>query len=221
MLSRAIENNSQYTHDMKNHLLVLQEYGKAGDSESIVNYIEKMKSEYLIAESRLWTGNKVLDSILNQKKEAAKQNNIKFDIYSTTLSNIVLSENEICAMFGNLIDNAIEACMQIKDKCKWIMVKIEQRKQMLYVEIQNNYYIEPTIKNGELISNKLNKLIHGYGLKSVKRIVDKYDGMISFQRKDKVFCVKLSFFDMDIDTNKEKIGGIKNEQQSIRSSKSS
>ena len=104
-----------------------------------------------------------------------------------------LSDGDISILVGNLLDNAIEACEQIQDGMRWVLFKLKKRQHSLFIEISNSLGTVPRIKDGELLTSKKDKRLHGYGLKSVKRIVQKYDGVFSFSVEADVFKVKISF----------------------------
>ena len=141
----------------------------------------------------MWTGHRILDFILNHKKEAAEEKEIDFEIYVTALMETSLSDGDISILIGNLLDNAIEACEQMQDGKRWILFKLKKRQRSLFIEISNSLGTVPRIKDGELFTSKKDKILHGYGLKSVKRIVQKYDGVFSFSVEEETFKVKISF----------------------------
>lgn len=94
------------------------------------------------------------------------------------------------------MDNAIEACRSLEEKGRWIIIKMEKKNQILFIEIKNSIGKKPVVKNGELITSKSDYMKHGYGIKSVKRIVEKYEGDFTYQTENDKFQVNLSFFDM-------------------------
>lgn len=114
----------------------------------------------------MWTGHRILDFILNQKKEAAEQKEIDFEICVTALMETSLSDGDISILVGNLLDNAIEACEQIQDGMRWVLFKLKKRQHSLFIEISNSLGTVPRIKDGELLTSKKDKRLHGYGLKS-------------------------------------------------------
>lgn len=83
----------------------------------------------------------------------------------------------------------------------------------MFLEIVNSVKEEPQFENNELVTTKAQKLLHGYGLKSVKKIIDKYDGIISYQVKDRVFVVNLTFFDMGAEFNEKERGKVSMEKR--------
>ena len=193
-LSLLIAHNEQLRHDIKNHFLVIKRYLQEKDTTSIERYIDSISDNYLKVELNDWTDNEIVDIIISQKYKSAKIKGISFNVEADSLKEVGLSESEICSLFGNLLDNAIEAAEKSEEK--WIKVCIKKVQNMLYIEIKNSFFIEPVIKNGEFITTKENKEVHGYGLKCVKRIVEKYDGRLSYQISRNIFEMKISFFDM-------------------------
>lgn len=179
-LLQSNEKNRQLTHDLKNHFLILSKYEKEGDLENIHNYLEELNQEYICSENQIWTGNKVLDFLLNQKKSIAEQKEIEFHISTTVALKLPFSMSEICSLFGNLLDNSIEACEKIDIGKKWIRVKMNKREGLFFIKIVNSVNGLPLEENGKLISMKKEKDVHGYGLKCVQRIVDKYEGILEY-----------------------------------------
>lgn len=144
---------------------------------------------------QMWTGNVMIDLILNQKSAEAREKGIKMNILTVPISEFSCTDREIISLFGNLLDNAIEACGRMDVDDTWINFKMEKQNQMLFIEIANSIGEIPRCKNGEFITSKKEAGSHGYGLKSIERIVRRYDGTISCQVDKNQFCVEISFFD--------------------------
>lgn len=194
-MMQSIEKNSRMIHDIKHHLVVLNEYGREGELEKIRSYLQNISGHFSKTNGITWTGNKVLDFLLNEKKEEAEKKGIVFEIHASALLKQPLSDSDICVLFGNLLDNAIEACEKIQEGTRWIEVKLEKRQQLFLIEISNSMYRVPLIENGRFITRKPDKEFHGYGLRSVKHIVYKYEGAFSYHIKEDMFTVNLSFFE--------------------------
>lgn len=196
-IENGIEQNRCLVHDMKHDMLVLKDYAKEHDYDSIQKYIEQWGIANFETEPYIWTQNKVWDLIFQQKRIEAERKGITMTIESMLIKSFPLNEREGCVLWGNLLDNAIEACEKIQDGERWIYIKIEKQNEMLFIEIANSIDKEPVIKRGELVTTKSEKSLHGYGIKSVTRIVEKYDGIISYQAKGKVFKINVTFGDMN------------------------
>lgn len=195
-VEKLLDENRILVHDIKNHLAILEGYSKENNMAGLSQYLAEISQQYNGIEIYSWTGNRILDMLLSQKKREALAEDIAFDIQAVPMINIRLSEAEICALFGNLLDNAIEACRSLEEKGRWIIIKMEKKNQILFIEIKNSIGKKPVVKNGELITSKSDYMKHGYGIKSVKRIVEKYEGDFTYQTENDKFQVNLSFFDM-------------------------
>lgn len=195
-LLQSNEKNRQLTHDVKNHFLILSKYEKEGDLENLHNYLGELNQEYICSENKIWTGNKVLDFLLNQKKSIAEQKEIEFHISTTVALGLPFSMSEICSLFGNLLDNCIEACERIDIGKRWIQVRMNKKEGLFFIEIVNSIKDLPLEENGKLISTKAEKDVHGYGLKCVQRIVDKYEGILGCHIDTDQFQIDITFFNM-------------------------
>ena len=211
-LSAAVEKNRELVHDVKNHYLVIREYVRDGDYESLAGYIDGLHKDFVRTDSWVYTGNFVLDLILGQKRLTAQGQGFYFELQASPLSGLPFSDREICSLFGNLLDNAIEACERARQRKEEkaaaksapgsegipeIMVKIEQQNQMLFIEISNSTDEIPEQKERGFQSSKKDPSLHGYGLKSVERIVEDHDGVIRYDADGRSFTVTVTFFDVE------------------------
>ena len=211
-LSAAVEKNRELVHDVKNHYLVIREYIRDGDYESLAGYIDGLHKDFARTDSWVYTGNFVLDLILGQKRLTAQGQGFSFELQASPLSGLPFSDREICSLFGNLLDNALEACERVRqrkeenaaakgapgrEEIPEIMVKIEQQNQMLFIEISNSTDEIPEQKERGFQSSKNDPSLHGYGLKSVERIVEDHDGVIRYDADGRSFTVTVTFFDVE------------------------
>ena len=92
---------------------MLREYVKEGNLSGIEMYLDEIEDEYMYVPRKVWTGNGFLDFILSQKKSRAESKGIVFDIDSEIIPVWGLTDSEISVVFGNLLDNAIEASEKV------------------------------------------------------------------------------------------------------------
>lgn len=109
-LETVMEKNRQLSHDLKHHMLVLKNYAKEGNCKEVYHYIEEIEEEFFETKKRVWTGNRIADMILEQKRALAEQEGIVFAIQAVPIAEWPFNDNETCSLLGNLLDNAIEAC---------------------------------------------------------------------------------------------------------------
>lgn len=136
----------------------------------------------------------MLDMILNEKLKEAKDKKIDMQISTEVFTTLPFTDREIISLFGNLLDNAIEACERITDKNTWIHIKMKKKNQLLYFEIKNTteHTVQPV--PGKFISTKINGTLHGYGMKNIMDVVEKYHGIFQSQMVEDYFVVMISVY---------------------------
>ena len=192
----VMEQNRELIHDTKHHFLVVQEYLKNEEYGNLQKYVTQISDEFQRTVPKVYTGIKILDFILEQKRVVAQKSGIRYEIDTMLLTGIPTTEQETCALFGNLLDNAIEACCLVETEEKWIEIQINQRNQLLSIEVLNTFEIPCIRKQGVFETIKEERSVHGYGIKSMRRIVDKHQGLIAYEEKEKIFITKITFFNV-------------------------
>ena len=192
----VMQQNRELIHDTKHHFLVVQEYLKNEEYENLQKYIKQISDEFQRTVPKVYTGIKILDFILEQKRVVAQKSGIRYEIDTMLLTGIPTTEQETCALFGNLLDNAIEACCLVETEEKWIEIQINQSNQLLSIEVLNTFEIPCIRKQGVFETIKEERSVHGYGIKSMRRIVDKHQGLITYEEKEKIFITKITFFNV-------------------------
>jgi len=193
-LKEVMEKNRQLSHDLKHHMLVLRHYRMERNYEGIDQYVDEIEQSFFEIKRRVWTGNQIADMLLEQKRIHAEQEGITFTVQAVPIADWMFDDKETCSLLGNLLDNAIEACERMDSNAdRWISIKIENQKQLLFIKMENSVNEAPVMKKGRPISIKQDKTRHGYGLKNVERIVNKYEGTVTYLSKGRAFQVKLLF----------------------------
>lgn len=143
-----------------------------------------------------FTGNHYIDFIVNYKKHEAEKKGISVKVDADIVGNIIeFHQEDINVVFGNLLDNAIEACEKIYDGERWITIHLDRVKGMLFITIINSTKGLPNIAGGEVITSKKDsQSIHGLGIKSVRRCVEKYNGIFNVEFDRDVFKVSMTLF---------------------------
>jgi len=165
-------------HDLKNHLLFMQ------DNELTQKIVKKIENY----ESYIDTGNEFLDIILSEKIEDARHKDIKIECKVDFRSGDFIQPLDISTIFGNLLDNAIEAAEKIEEEERYIFVNAGQKEKLLLIVIRNSM---SGIYDKHTKSSKTNNSFHGYGLTNVKKAVRKYNGECSIQSEDREFIVSV------------------------------
>lgn len=176
-------------HDMKNHLLVLQNQIETVQKEK---YIKNMLEDIKGFEYYTETGNEFLNCIINEKQKIAELKGI--DFYSEIeFTNIhFINPMDICTIFSNAIDNAIEACEKVTDsELKIITVKAKKVKDFLSITFENNNSETVILENQMIKTSKSDKQLHGFGLNNIKKVVEKYQGDYKIKAEEGKFILYL------------------------------
>ena len=186
---KVAKNNAklhEFKHNHKNQLIALQTYLENNEIDKAKDYINKSK-EFFIQLDGFKTGNYILDALLSDKSSIAEEKNIviKFDGH---IANINLDSEDLCIIFGNALDNAIEACSQFKTSSnKEIHITIRSLNNLLNISITNPISDKPIIINNLIKTTKENRKEHGFGLLSIKKTVEKYNGFTTIECSDHIF----------------------------------
>lgn len=175
-------------HDIKHQIASI---GKSKLMSS--EYIEELNDVISIYDSAIATGNQTLDVILTEKSLLCNKNKIKFSCIVDGARLGFMNEGDIYSLFGNLVDNAIEAVCELEEDMRTIGIKVNVCDDELVIN-ETNYYEKPLIyENGVLQTTKPDKKYHGFGFKSIKYICDKYGGSIIVDTHDKIFDITIKF----------------------------
>lgn len=189
---RQYQSEQIFYHDLKNQFLIIENYMKNRNFDKAEAYIERLSSTK-VQLPRQRTGIEVLDILMEYKKREAEEQGIQIEI-SAEIVGLRLTEGEIVALFGNLFDNAIEACSKVEGDGKWIRVIIRRMQEMTFVKISNAYKGQPVFEAEHFRSSKNDKRMHGLGMTSMRMIVDQYEGHMDVWVDCDAFTVVISFF---------------------------
>lgn len=188
IINASLENSSILRHDMKNHLQAIFTDIKSGNISEAQQHISDITEVYNSKNGIIHTGYPAIDSIVNFKLQAAKQNGVKVNVSSTLPQGLNISSFDSTVIFGNLIDNALQAVSLVPEN-KFIDLALHYSKGMLLIKITNPFTNEIRKSGDKVITTKTDKKNHGYGLTSVKETIEKYNGTIDIIPDDKVFTV--------------------------------
>lgn len=181
--------NAKY-HDLKYHLLELRKNGNGVNDE----FIKELDEAIALYGSEVKTGNEALDVILTDKNLYSKKNNIVFSCVADGSKLSFMETSDIYALFGNAVDNAIEAVMHLpNENDRRISIQIKNIGNMLIVRVENKFDGKIAIKNGVFQTSKQEKDYHGFGIKSMQLITQKYGGALTCVTNNDFFVLKIIF----------------------------
>lgn len=181
-------------HDLKIHLQTIYQMLKEKHYDAAIQYLKNTKLVNDISEYSIHTGNIALDAIINSKIQDADEKAINITIKCTIPADLKMLDIDMCILFGNLLDNAIEACERITERKRSIFVYLKFRGNRLLCYIKNTAVNDFKIDGDNIVSSKEDKGEHGIGLYNIKSIVKKYDGIIKMQYEDGYFVTFITLY---------------------------
>ena len=174
-------------HDLKHESAILRQGGE--EAKKLLDEIDKGVEEY---ESILLTENQTLNIILNEKWLYCQKHGIRLSTIVDPAALNQLSTIELYSLFGNLLDNSLEAVMKIQDRSKrTVSLSVSHSCGVSSIDIRNYSLEKIKIKDGLPLTTKKDVSNHGFGTKSIENIVNKYDGDYSCHLDNNVFVVKI------------------------------
>ena len=192
-LSAMEDSMKSLRHDIKNHLLVLQEMAGKHDFSDMDRYVESLND--MVEQSRPFseTGNVTVDSLLNIKLKAANHRlGIEPVLELAVPSSLPIENHDLCIILGNLLDNAIEALEQCRNGYLGISMKAEAG--VLLLRIVNSYTGLLRKQGKRFLTSKAASQEHGIGLNNVKQIVEKYHGEMHFETEADLFRAEILLY---------------------------
>ena len=190
MLEEQYSQSERLRHDMKNHFIALQELLVNREWEKMDTYLKTMVEKGNLGTGDDITGNKVVDAILYQKHKEAERQNILWECDVQISKDCCVSEFDLCVLFGNILDNAVEACEKMSNiEDRYINIQAKTVKKYFLLEVKNSAQI--TDKNEEGRTSKARPKEHGIGLLNVRDIVNKYSGTMNIEVQENTFIISI------------------------------
>ncbi|MCH5296706.1 MAG: GHKL domain-containing protein [Ruminococcus sp.] len=193
LLKEQNENSKVLIHDITKHLNSLKMLSTNNNSD-IVKYIDNIENDFDIMNPIDYSNNALLNLITNRYYKICKSEKICFDINIQNTQINFMSDPDITSLFDNLLANSTEAARQSKNR--FIVFSIDIRNSnFLVISVLNSSDTKPLQINDSIVSSKKDPKMHGIGIKSIKRVVKKYDGImtITYNDKQKTFSTTITF----------------------------
>lgn len=175
-------------HDMKNHLTAVAMLIDDGKIEDARKYLDDISSEMDKARPPVNTGSLVLDSLLFRKSSDMARKDITLSTeFFADFSGNQISEYDLCSIFGNILDNAIEACEKLPPENRYVNLKVKRQLDMICIICENPY----AEINEDLSTQKADKAYHGFGLKRVRKAAESYSGDVNIKSDDGIFSISV------------------------------
>lgn len=193
-LKDAYEENRCLIHDERHKMQYLRECMENKEYEKVRTFLGVYEEELETQRRKHWSPISTLDFILNMKIRRIEGLGIKFTL-KTNVDSIKIDESDFVVLMGNLLDNAIEAAAKCPLENRAISLWLQEVNEMLLITMENTAPVEPEQKNGRFLTSKKNKKEHGWGVQSMRHIVEKYGGDIAFKYEKEWFQVEITFWE--------------------------
>lgn len=187
LLKENIEDTNIRCHDLKHQLARFRTQTQNGESIS-EKAVRDMEQAINIYDAVAKTGNEDLDTVLTEKSLICNRESIRFTYMADSEKISAIEPEDIFCLFGNALDNAIEAVRRVHDPQKRVInLSAVCEGPFLNIKISNYFEGNLELREGMPITTKQDKLAHGYGIKSMERTVEKYGGEMKIQTDEGIF----------------------------------
>ncbi|MEE1219015.1 MAG: GHKL domain-containing protein [Ruminococcus sp.] len=187
------EETKCFRHDIKNNLICLNELFTNGKTEEAGEYLKNLLGEVQRLSQKYVTGDEMLDSIVSSKAYIMEQNNIEFSLEGVLAGGLNIEPVDICSIFANALDNAIEAIEFVEPAKKQIKMNLKATNKLWLIQLTNpvtkNIDSQKLFNNG--YSTKKDKKHHGIGTYNMKKAVEKYGGAIEAKCENNNFILEI------------------------------
>ncbi len=187
-LNQAYAANAKLFHDFHNHIGVLRRLLSQEKAGEAIRYLDELQAPVRELGDRIWTGDETADYLISSKAALAAGRGIAFSVQAEYPRHANIRSADLCAILGNLLDNALEAAGQVPEPDRrQVSLTIRRIHQMLVIKVENSFREAPLQEGGEYRTTKKDGGLHGWGLKSARTAAEKYDGSLQAGQAGEVF----------------------------------
>lgn len=180
-----------WRHDLKNHLQTMKAHVTMGEYDKLEGYLNELDEDLTTVDQVIKTGNVMIDAVLNSKLSLARVKNIRVEAKAIVPRELPLSQVDLSIIIGNLMDNAMEACLKVEDvEKRFLRVYIDVLKGQLYIYVMNSMQDSPK-RFGKIYLTTKDSRNHGFGLMRIDKVVGKYHGYLDRQNEEGVFATEV------------------------------
>ena len=189
MLAEQYSQSERLRHDMKNHIIALSGLFEGKEWEKMGSYLKQLEESGLEPGGDM-TGNKAVDALLYQKRKRAEKEEVRWECDIQLPKVCCINEFDLCVLFGNILDNALEACGRLRsDELRFINIQARMVKKCFLLEVKNS--MDRAEKHTESSAKKENPHGHGIGLLNVGDVVHKYNGAMHTETGHGTFVISI------------------------------
>lgn len=190
-LDQHIEGTKKIWHDIDKHYSVMGRMLAEGEYDELKSYFNYMGHDMKEAKSSYLCDNRLINAILTDKFAEAESKGVQVSVTGNLPEKLHIRGNDLCSLFVNMLDNAIEACMKIPEGGeKKIHIALKMKKDFVYFNVINSSLPVPKADGGRLATSKEDNGKHGYGISIMQRIARKYGGAFNMIPSEGSFIIR-------------------------------
>lgn len=187
---------AQFRHDIRNNLLCVRDLLRSGKGDAAAEYVDDLLDVSDALRAKYVTGDEMLDCIIGVKADIMKKANISFQLDGVLAGGLKWKAMDVCVVFANALDNAIEACLQLPAQHRYIRMNIRNTPQFWFITIENPVKEDVDIsrlfqKDGGF-TTKPNASEHGIGAYNMLRTVENHGGVMKVTCESNRFCLEFT-----------------------------
>lgn len=176
-------------HDLRHQL-----HSAGKQAQLPPQFIKEMEHSISVYDSKFQTGCQTLDVILTDKHLQCDAEHIQFTCIADGEKLGFIEHSDLISLFANALENALEYEVTVpREEDRFINLLIRQKNDFLIINVENYFEGELKFKDGELVTHKQDASFHGYGIKSIRRIVKKYGGNMNISKEGNAFLLDIIF----------------------------
>lgn len=193
-LVKIQDDYNETVHNMTYSLKAIEQIALEYHVDEIREIVEKLTGNLAKGEIIQYSNHCMINRVLSDYVTKAEKMKLEFDVYVEPGCVVRdIKDNDIVSIFSNVLDNALEAANKVENGTVVFRMFMHQKGKMCIVKVANDYMEEIVEKNGVILSTKREKGIHGVGLSSVRKTLEKYAGSFNYYTEHKKFCAVLIF----------------------------
>ena len=173
-------------HDLRHQLTVLKDMNDSGKKEELSQYLDELIDDTIVKGEVRYCENIAVNAVIAYYAAMASENNIDCSVKTVVPVELMnISDSELCVVFGNLMENAIEACRRMKEGKRYLSIRSIVKFGKLVITMDNSYDGKVKVVDNNYISSKRNEV--GIGLQSIRTVAVHHGGNASFEHEGGVF----------------------------------
>lgn len=169
-------------HELKNHFSVMEALLREERYDQLLQYFEEYAGKTTPQLEEFCCPNPLVSSVISHQMNTARAAGVRLDVIAAVPRDLGIADDDLCSLLSNMLDNGVEACLRAGEAC--VKATLHTDKNCLFVTVTNPVAEDVLKTNPDLRSTKSNPAAHGFGIPILRRIAEKYDGIVSFHTED-------------------------------------